>query len=351
MGFAAAIVVAAAVPVGLSAWFRARRVGQPICPRWRPPAPRWTGLEVLILFLLFNLLTPLVMAVLTQTGFYSQVLPPTALNKGRSAALVAVAGGTAAEVDPDTIPTRVREGMWASFLAVPLLLLAGQGLRSAVGPGDPRVFAPPRMAANVALGVAAWAVLTPVVFSVYFMTQQVVLSPGEKPDTHPLVLLGAARRTIDLVVFLLSTCVFVPLGEEFLFRGVFIPWAARARFGPATLFAVAVLFAVWESSTAAGLRLAPIGFVAVLGIGLALIALRGRTGRRPVRIPAAVYSSSAFFAAVHTNIWPTPVPLFVLGVGLGYLVVRTRSLLPAVIVHGLFNAVSAVLVLSGDAGG
>jgi membrane protease YdiL (CAAX protease family) len=199
--------------------------------------------------------------------------------------------------------------------------------------------------------VAAWAAVTPVVFAVFFLAQLVVLSPGEKPDTHPLIRLGVADRSIDLVVFLLSTCVFVPLGEEFLFRGVFIPWAARARYGPAVLFGAAVLFAAWESATSAGLRVAPLVFVALLGVGLALLYLRGRTRHRPFRIPAAVYASAAFFAAVHTNIWPTPVPLFVLGLGLGYLVTRTRTLLPAVIVHGLFNAVSAILVLSGDAGG
>jgi membrane protease YdiL (CAAX protease family) len=42
------------------------------------------------------------------------------------------------------------------------------------------------------------------------------------------------------------------------------------------------------------------------------------------------------------------VPLFVLGLGLGYLVARTGSILPAVVLHGFFNAVSAVLVLRGE---
>jgi membrane protease YdiL (CAAX protease family) len=37
----------------------------------------------------------------------------------------------------------------------------------------------------------------------------------------------------------------------------------------------------------------------------------------------------------------------VLAVGLGYLYLRTRSLVGPVVVHGLFNAVSAVYLLIG----
>jgi membrane protease YdiL (CAAX protease family) len=350
MGFAAGIVIVAAVPIGALAWVWARLAKQPFCPPWRSLAPRWTGLEVILLFLLFNVLPGVFGLVLTEVGFYRAVLPPRA-EVVKAAGFVAVAGGVAAEVDPDAIPTRVRKGMWAGFLAIPLLLLAARMLRSAAGQGDPPPAPPIPPAAAMAVGVAAWVILTPVVFAVYLLTQAVVLSPGERPDTHPLVLLGAADRPVDVVVFLLSTCVFVPLGEEFIFRGVFIPWAARVRYGPVLLFAAAVVFAAGESSTPEGIRYGPLVFVVVLGIGLTVIYRIGRARRRPFRNPAAVYSSAAFFAAVHSNVWPTPVPLFVLGFGLGYLVARTRRLLPAVIVHGLFNAVSAVRVLSGGADG
>jgi membrane protease YdiL (CAAX protease family) len=350
MGFAAGIVIAAAVPVGALAWIWARRAKQTLCPQWRSPTPRWTGLEVILLFLLFNVLPGVTGLVLTEIGFYRAVLPPRALAVP-TAGFVAVAGGAAAEVDPDAIPSRVRKGMWAGFLAIPLLLFTARMLRSAAGRDDPPSAPTLPPAAAMAVGVAAWIVLTPIVFAVYLLTQVVVLPPGEKPDTHPLVVLGAADRPVDVVVFLLSTCVFVPLGEEFIFRGVFVPWAARVRYGPILLFAAAVVFAAGESSTPEGMRYGPLVFVAVLGSGLALIYRVGRMSHQPFRIPAAVYSSAAFFAAVHSNVWPTPVPLFVLGLGLGYLVARTRRVLPAVIVHGLFNAVSAVLVLSGGAAG
>jgi len=48
------------------------------------------------------------------------------------------------------------------------------------------------------------------------------------------------------------------------------------------------------------------------------------------------------FAVLHSQVWPTPIPLFFLGIGLGYLAYRTQSLLPGIIVHGLFNTVTCV---------
>ena len=52
---------------------------------------------------------------------------------------------------------------------------------------------------------------------------------------------------------------------------------------------------------------------------------------------------------IHSNVWPSPIPLFVLGIGLGWLAVRTNGVLAPVIVHGLFNAVSVVFVLRSAA--
>jgi membrane protease YdiL (CAAX protease family) len=40
--------------------------------------------------------------------------------------------------------------------------------------------------------------------------------------------------------------------------------------------------------------------------------------------------------------------LFVLACGLGYLTARTRSVIPAIVVHGLFNAVSVVMLYRGS---
>jgi membrane protease YdiL (CAAX protease family) len=90
----------------------------------------------------------------------------------------------------------------------------------------------------------------------------------------------------------------------------------------------------------------PVIFAGVLTLGLAVVWFTVRRGKRHVR---GVYASAALFALVHSAIWPSPIPLFVLGLGLGWLAVRTRGFLAPAIVHGLFNAVSAVFVLRGGA--
>jgi membrane protease YdiL (CAAX protease family) len=53
------------------------------------------------------------------------------------------------------------------------------------------------------------------------------------------------------------------------------------------------------------------------------------------------------FAASH-NVWPTPVPLLLLGLGLGWLASRTQSLVGPIVCHALFNGV-ACLVLYWEA--
>jgi hypothetical protein len=61
----------------------------------------------------------------------------------------------------------------------------------------------------------------------------------------------------------------------------------------------------------------------------------------------AVFATALLFGAVHSFAWPTPVALFVLGLVLGYLALRTRSLVAPVILHSLFNGVSFVLLFYG----
>jgi membrane protease YdiL (CAAX protease family) len=71
-----------------------------------------------------------------------------------------------------------------------------------------------------------------------------------------------------------------------------------------------------------------------------------RGTNKPVQAPA-VFATALLFGATHSFAWPTPIALFVLGLGLGYLAVRTRSLVAPVVVHCLFNAVSFVILIEG----
>jgi membrane protease YdiL (CAAX protease family) len=66
-------------------------------------------------------------------------------------------------------------------------------------------------------------------------------------------------------------------------------------------------------------------------------------GRTPVAL--AIFATAALFASVHASVWPTPIPLFILALGLGALAHRTRSLVGPIVLHGLFNGVSCVQLL------
>jgi membrane protease YdiL (CAAX protease family) len=57
---------------------------------------------------------------------------------------------------------------------------------------------------------------------------------------------------------------------------------------------------------------------------------------------AAVLYSSLFFGLLHLNPWQLP-SAFVLGIVLGWLFIRSRSLLPCILLHALFNFLSFAL--------
>ena len=59
----------------------------------------------------------------------------------------------------------------------------------------------------------------------------------------------------------------------------------------------------------------------------------------------AILTNGLFFASMHSQVWPSPIPLFVLAVGLAWLRYRTGSLVGPVLVHALFNAVTVVTLV------
>jgi membrane protease YdiL (CAAX protease family) len=79
-------------------------------------------------------------------------------------------------------------------------------------------------------------------------------------------------------------------------------------------------------------------------MGIFLITHRDRPDRDE---RAAILATSVLFAGLHSQVWPTPIPLFVFSIGLGWLAIRTGGVTGPIIVHGLLNAVSAIYVLRG----
>jgi len=96
-----------------------------------------------------------------------------------------------------------------------------------------------------------------------------------------------------------------------------------------------------------------VGLVTVIGPvleeallrGVVLGSLRARLGVWP-----AIVASSLAFALLHASLWSL-LPLTVLGIGLGWLAVRSRSLWPAILAHVLYNGVlvAAALYMAAQA--
>ena len=124
------------------------------------------------------------------------------------------------------------------------------------------------------------------------------------PYRHAIVdFLNAHRDPLSIGLVVFAAVVAAPVAEEFLFRRVLQGWLEgwlERSLGP-------------EEPR----------WVGMMAIGL----------------------SSLAFAAAHVGQGMAWVPLFFFGLVVGYLARQTGSIVPGIILHGLFNAVSVALVL------
>ena len=137
--------------------------------------------------------------------------------------------------------------------------------------------------------MAGWLMVTPLVMPTGWLLVRLVGDPGGSNPLLELVL--GSNDPIALLLLAFTAVVLAPLFEETIFRGALLPVLA-ARFGPLT----------------------------------------------------GVLLSGLLFAMAHISVGELA-PLTVLGVGLGLVRLRSGRLWPAVLMHGLWNAVTFLNLL------
>jgi membrane protease YdiL (CAAX protease family) len=173
---------------------------------------------------------------------------------------------------------------------------------------------------------------------------------GSGGEEHSLVLLAQQPLNgVERGLWLFGVLLYASVLEELLFRGLLLTWCAGRRWGGWVALAAALVVAVLRhlDQLSAALRdpaelpaaLLPAGCVLALAPVLWLVQKSGRWKDGP-----AILGAAALFGFVH-GAWPSPLPLLALGVGLGVLARRSGSLAGPILLHALFNGVTAVQVM------
>ncbi|MCI0684780.1 MAG: CPBP family intramembrane metalloprotease [Gemmataceae bacterium] len=388
-------VLAAAAAAGILALGRAvGRAGETWLPIPRLRRGRWTGLEVLLCFVLYQFVPVFLIGGLDQLGFFfrifgQNVTPLRQLNA----------------IAPFTLPLLFALWFW-------LIHRFSGAYPAHVG------LTPARWRGNVRLGLAAFCLATPAVLILYVAALKFTNHVPHRFEE----LAGENLFGFEWALLAFQAMVAAALVEEWLFRGMLQGWLRRASpLGHLVVAAVALVagsqpflqsvhqqaehqqllaaFGVeeheldklaaldllpappvlWESLVFASAVVAVyVGGVLRLWWPVFQRGLRhfveepdapdvGFTaaidtieGQAPLLLPSgprweafkhanarwAIVGSATMFALMH-EAWPSAVALVPLGLVLGWLTYRTQSLAPAIVLHGLFNAVAfGVLFLS-----
>jgi membrane protease YdiL (CAAX protease family) len=357
---------------------------------WRPlrlPLQRfrkghWSGLEVVWAFVLFVFVPSFAVGLLESLGFYQTTL----FDK------------------PPSSPRMALWASPLATLLTLALLCWFFFIKSGTRPSHLGLTRA-RWLQNSSLGYLSFLILTPLVLGLFFvilLLMRAVLD--EMPETHVLERLSKEISTsVEWLLFFFWAIVSAPLLEELIFRGVLQGWLRRASllghvvFVLVTLAWVVFIFLLslfpLADQTVKDANVGALIFAIVMATGYLfavyriwapIIRERRRhvfTNKRP-DVPGAnkieqaglaettsssppvpiedllaarqrwqqweqkngvlsIFGSAMMFAAFH-EVWPTPIPLFILGIGLGFLAFRTQSLLPSIVLHALFNAVASL---------
>jgi membrane protease YdiL (CAAX protease family) len=175
-----------------------------------------------------------------------------------------------------------------------------------------------RFFADVRLGATAFVLVVPPILLLQAALAQIW------PSNHPLMK-GLTGGSPGLLLWsILAAVVTAPVVEELFFRGLLQGWLERL----ATLqerLKSAAMTDVSESVAA--------------GTSDAVESPPPRPSWNPV------VTTSLLFAVAHIGYGPDPIPIFFLGMTLGYLYRQTHRLWPGIVLHFLLNAFSTIMAV------
>ena len=335
--------VAACALFVLGVWFFRPGGKQRLLPPQRQRAVPWTVWEVLGAFFVVPPFWMAVVAeVLLATGVFAHLYGPD---------FAKTLEASAPEADRQLALARL--SIWVSVLGLPPTVASIVLLLRMLSGTEPYQLGLTghRWGRNVLAGFVAWVAFTPFTYLLLEVADRVLERLHAKPEEHALTRLAQQPlRPVEWVLLVLSAVVAAPVLEELLFRGVLQRWLARHSWGGMAAVTMAVVLAlsatIPEAHQARQLDgwfgvlrlLAPVWFTLVLAPGVLLLQKHSDTA-------AAIYGTALLFGMAHATVWPTPVPLFLLGLVLGTLAARTQSLVGPMTLHALFNAVACVLLI------
>jgi membrane protease YdiL (CAAX protease family) len=358
----------------VAGWFFLGRGRRALFPPPRRRSAPWSGFEVLFAFYLTLLFWPALGYQLLNyaprlTGADGADRARAAATSGVALAVTSAAGGLAppgeaaaaaatltafatASEQLEELQTDLaaRKGVWNAALVFPFQVLSILLVLRLVSGTRPYQLGLTlwRGGANAVAGCLGWLLLTPCVFGLYALAYLCYThAVGHEPEIHPLT--RAFHEQVPVWERGLGTFVALvaaPVLEELLYRGVLQAWLARRSWGGTAAMAVAFVVGLVNRVTRGGEG--PAVFVAVLLPGFLLAGWWAMKRQGDPQAAWAIYGTALLFAILHFPQWPAPVPLFVLGLGLGYLTYRTRSLVAPIVLHSMFNAVAVLSLVTGQ---
>jgi len=181
------------------------------------------------------------------------------------------------------------------------------------------------------IGAGGALLAAPVVYAVQFLAVMVWT-----PHDHPVEDMIRNQFTLPVAYLaFLSAVVMAPVLEELLFRGLIQTWllklaSRQVRHEP---------MVTWEPTEEFSRPETAVDSAAVPN---------GPSPRRPA--VQAIFLTSFFFAVVHFEQWPAPIPIFILSLAIGTVYHLTGSLLASIAMHATFNGLSTLMLFLAMAG-